>query len=128
MGSLRGEPFHETRAHLPNSWSANLATLGPVIAACCEIKAELCNRMRPKRLAHHSEFRPHHWATSEAISHYGKYLHGDDLQSARLQPQRLSPLKVAGLPCIRRPRVINPVSNVPPATETHARLGPKTQG
>ncbi len=90
--------FRRLERDLPKLLRRDPATLTPVVARCCEIKAAVVRRDETESgLRAILNFGHTIGHALEAISHYGKYLHGEAIAIGQVAAARLS-ARVLGLP------------------------------
>jgi 3-dehydroquinate synthase len=90
--------FHRLERDLPRLLERDPKTLAAVIARCCEIKAEVVRQdERDCGLRAILNFGHSIGHALEAISHYGKYLHGEAIAIGQVAAARLS-ARTLGLP------------------------------
>ncbi len=91
------ELFAELERVLPQLLERNTETLAHVVARCCEIKAEVVRQDETESsLRAILNFGHSVGHALEAISHYGKYLHGEAISIGQVAATRLS-CKLTGL-------------------------------
>jgi 3-dehydroquinate synthase len=83
--------FQRLERDLPKLLRREPATLAPVVARCCEIKAEVVRQDETESgLRAILNFGHTLGHALEAISHYGKYLHGEAISIGQVAAARLS--------------------------------------
>jgi len=83
--------FQRLERDLPKLLSKQASVLGPVIARCCEIKAEVVGQDETESgLRAILNFGHTIGHALEAISNYGKYLHGEAISIGQVAAARLS--------------------------------------
>lgn len=105
-GIIYDEPlFRRLERYLPKLLRKQPAVLGPVIARCCEIKAEVVGQDETESgLRAILNFGHTIGHALEAISSYGKYLHGEAISIGQVAAAQLS-CTLAGLPTEHASRI-----------------------
>jgi 3-dehydroquinate synthase len=99
--------FQRLERDLPKLLAREPATLAAVVARCCEIKAEVVRQDETESgLRAILNFGHTVGHALEAISHYGKYLHGEAISIGQVAAARLS-AQLAGLPGRDAQRIAN---------------------
>jgi 3-dehydroquinate synthase len=99
--------FKRLESDLPALLRRETPTLAEVIARCCEIKAEVVRQDETETgLRAILNFGHTIGHALEAISHYGKYLHGEAISIGQVAAARLS-AEVLGLPVNEVERILN---------------------
>ena len=97
--------FGRLERDLPKILKRDPATLAAVIARCCEIKAEVVGEDETESgLRAILNFGHTIGHALEAISHYGKYLHGEAIAIGQVAAARLS-MRLSGLPSPEAQRI-----------------------
>ena len=90
--------FTRIERDLPKLLRRDAKMLADIVARCCEIKAEVVGKDEtesgPRAILNFGHTIGH---ALEAISHYGKYLHGEAISIGQVAAAKLS-ARVAGLP------------------------------
>jgi 3-dehydroquinate synthase len=90
--------FQQLERYLPKLLQREASALGTIVGRCCEIKAEVVRQDETESgLRAILNFGHTVGHALEAISHYGKYLHGEAISIGQVAATRLSS-KVLGLP------------------------------
>jgi 3-dehydroquinate synthase len=89
--------FGRLERQMPALLNREPKTLASVIARCCEIKAEVVRQEAENGLRAILNFGHTIGHALEAISHYGKYLHGEAISIGQVAAARLS-ARLLGLP------------------------------
>jgi 3-dehydroquinate synthase len=114
--------FQQLERRLPKLLARDTRTLGDVIARCCEIKAEVVQRDEtesgPRAILNFGHTVGH---ALEAISRYGKYLHGEAISIGQVAAAELS-AHVSGLPVRQLERIGNLFRRA--GLPTRVKLGP----
>ncbi len=93
--------FQRLERDLPKLLRRDSRTLAAVVARCCEIKAEVVRQDETESgLRAILNFGHTIGHALEAISHYGKYLHGEAIAIGQVAAAKLS-AQVLGLPAAR---------------------------
>ncbi len=97
--------FRRLERDLPKLLDREPSTLAAVVARCCEIKAHVVGQDEtetgPRAILNFGHTIGH---ALEAISHYGKYLHGEAISIGQVAAARLS-AQVLGLPQVDVERI-----------------------
>ncbi len=97
--------FKRLERDLPKLLARNPKTLAAIIAHCCEIKAEVVRHDETENgLRAILNFGHTVGHALEAISHYGKYLHGEAISIGQVVSARIS-ARVLGLPVADATRI-----------------------
>jgi 3-dehydroquinate synthase len=107
-GIIYDEPlFHRLERDLPKLLARKPAVLAPVIARCCEIKADVVGQDETESgLRAILNFGHTIGHALEAISSYGKYLHGEAISIGQAAAAQLS-CALTGLPTHHASRITN---------------------
>lgn len=98
--------FARLERDLPKLLRRDARTLGAIIARCCEIKAEVVAQDETESgLRSILNFGHTIGHALEAISHYGRYLHGEAIAIGQVAAARLS-AELVGLPRAQLARII----------------------
>jgi 3-dehydroquinate synthase len=112
--------FERLERALPQLLNLDRATLAEVVARCCEIKAEVVGKdERESGLRAILNFGHTVGHALEAISGYGKYLHGEAISIGQVAAARLSNA-LAGLPAAEATRIEDTFARA--GLPTHVRL------
>jgi 3-dehydroquinate synthase len=99
--------FIELERVFPRLLARDTAVLSKVIARCCEIKAEVVQQDEMENglraILNYGHTIGH---ALEAISHYGRYLHGEAISIGQVAASKLSS-KILGLPNDEVQRIVN---------------------
>jgi len=97
--------FRQLERHLPRLLDRDAATLSAVVARCCQIKAEVVGQDETEGgLRAILNFGHTIGHALEAISHYGKYLHGEAISIGQVAAAHLSS-QILGLPASQVERI-----------------------
>jgi len=97
--------FEKLETHLPKLLARDPGTLESIISRCCEIKAEVVQQDETESgLRAILNFGHTIGHALEAISNYGKYLHGEAIAIGQVAAARLS-VRLTGLPAIDAERI-----------------------
>jgi 3-dehydroquinate synthase len=114
------ELFARLERELPKLLRRDARTLAAIIARCCQIKAEVVAQDETESgLRSILNFGHTIGHALEAISHYGRYLHGEAIAIGQVAAARISACQL-GLPRAQLARIIALLDRI--GLPTHARL------
>jgi 3-dehydroquinate synthase len=99
--------FARIERELPKLLQRDARTLADIVARCCEIKAEVVGHDEtesgPRAILNFGHTIGH---ALEAVSHYGRYLHGEAISIGQVAAAKLS-ARVVGLPARQVTRIVS---------------------
>lgn len=112
--------FARLERDLPKLLRRDVRVLGAIIARCCQIKAEVVAQDETESgLRSILNFGHTIGHALEAISHYGRYLHGEAIAIGQVAAARLS-TELVGLPRAQLARILGLLERI--GLPTHVRL------